>query len=149
MEKEVITQFRKKYYLLGIRKEDHAKVWLKAATWDCSWYRGLGYIEVFNKNCTDVKEHTHFDTLFLKDIPESMREYFEETTFNNTEMWQLLDLMKSAYICREYSDLLKNGANICSKAVARPIVNNDTEYERLNKDVIPKLLKEVYKILSK
>ena len=46
----------KKYYLLGKRKEDNRKVWLEEGSWDCDWYWGLGYVEIFSYKYKDIDE---------------------------------------------------------------------------------------------
>lgn len=149
MKKQVKKYKGKKYFLLGLRKEDNTKVWLEEASFDCDWYWGLGYVEIWDSREKEITEHWHFDSLFLKNIPESFNEYFAETTLNSSEVWVLLDLMKSLYTCREYSDLIHSGANISSDSIAKDIVKNKTEYERLNKEIIPELLQSVYSLLSK
>ena len=149
MRKEVINKFGKKYYLLGIRKEDNEKVWLEKASWDCEWYWGLGYVEVFNKNYTDIDEHTHFDSLFLKkDIYDSFINYFEETVLDNKEIWQLLENMKELYILRKYSDFLHiSGANI-TKSKNKELIKNEDEYKKINALIIPTILDKVYEMLD-
>ena len=49
MEKQKITKFGDDYYLLGINQENE-KVWLEKPSWDCDWYWGFGYVEIFNQN---------------------------------------------------------------------------------------------------
>lgn len=148
MEKQTINKFKNKFYLLG-KDKDGRKVWLQEASWDCDWYWGLGYINTFNKNYSDIDLHTHFDSLFLKkDIYKSFVNYFTETTLNKSEIWQLLELMKTLYTLGEYSDMLHlKGANI-SKNSCENILKNDEEYKRINEVVIPELNNKVYELLS-
>lgn len=148
MKKQTISKFGDKFYLLG-KDLDGQKVWLQEAAWDCGWYWAIGYVEIFNKNYTDIETHTHFDNLFLeKDIYHSFINYFTETTLNKNEIWQLLELMKTLCILRDYSDMLHcNGANISKNSCAN-VLKNDKEYERINEVVIPKLNNKVYKLLS-
>lgn len=154
MEKQVIEKFGKKYYLLGIRKEDNKKVWLEEGQFDCNWYWGIGYIEVFNPTYTDIEEHNRFDNLFLKNnIFDSFEDYFKETTINNNEIWQLLEFMKTIYQLRNMSDTIYlNGSYITKTNNEIEIFNEDiykNMYNKINNDDIPKLLKEVYKMLEK
>lgn len=154
MKKQVINKFGK-HYLLG---EDHngTKYYLEQASWDCGWYWGLGYIHTFtnNKNpkySRDIQTHTHFDSMFLnknRNGYDEFKDFFKETVLNEKETWQLIELMKSLYIAREYSDFLnRGGAHYTQNACGELIKNND-EYERINKTVIPGLLNKVYELLS-
>lgn len=151
MEKQIIKKFNKKYYLLGVRKGDNRKVWLEQANWDCEWYWGLGYVEVFNENYTDIQEHTHFDSLFFKKLAycyEKFTEYFEETTLDDKEIWQLLENMKSLYILRQYSDFLHIGGANVTDSGNKELIKNEDEYKRINTLVIPKILDKVYEMLG-
>lgn len=152
MKKQTIEKFGKKYYLLGTRKEDNKKVWLEQASFDCDWYWGIGYIEVFNRTYTDIDEHTHFDSLFLEtNVYNSFKDYFNETTLNDNEIWQLLELMHTIYRLRKYSDTIyQNGSHITSNNIENKIFSEDIYkkmYNKINNEDIPKLLKEVYNLL--
>lgn len=152
LKKEVKEKFNKKYYLLGKRKEDDKKVWLEEASWDCNWYWGLGYIEVFNYNYTDIEEHTHFDSLFFgtnKGLPDAWYDYFDETVLDKDGVWKILEIMKTLYTVRAYSDMLHlGGSNISSQKDVLELVKNDKEYERINQEVIPQLLEKLYELLG-
>ena len=92
MKKEVKVILGKKHYLLGVRKEDGLKVWLQEPSWDCGWYWGFGYIEIYSKNQKALYEHTHFDSLFFgkeKDAFKMLKEYFKETVLTDKEKWQI------------------------------------------------------------
>lgn len=151
MKKEAIRKFNKNYYLLGIRKDDKEKVWLRQGNWDCEWYWGIGYVEVFNENYTDINEHTHFDSLFFrgnKCCYDMFIDYFEKTVLTEKEIWKLLENMKTIYTLRNYSDLLHiGGSNITKNDLCDNIKNNE-EYKRINNLLIPKLLDEIYKLLE-
>ena len=147
LKKEMRLFNDKKYYLLGKRKEDNRKVWLEEGSWDCDWYWGLGYIEIFSYKYKDIDEHTHFDSLF-KNI-DNWNEYFSETTLTKEEMFELFEMMRLLYTSRHYSDMLHVGANITGRRKdLQDIYKNDTEYNRINKEVIPQLLNKVYELLS-
>lgn len=152
MKKQVIEKFGKKYYLLGVRKEDNKKIWLEQASFDCKWYWGIGYIEAFNRRYTDIDAHTHFDCLFLKEkIYDGFKNYFKETTLADNEIWQLLELMQTIYQLRNFSDTIyQNGSHITSNNTEKEIFNKDIYkkmYDKINNEDIPRLLEEVYKML--
>lgn len=151
MKKQVIEKFGKKYYLLGVRKEDNQKVWLEQASFDCDWYWGVGYVEVFNHNYTDIDEHTHFNTLFLNSY-DTFKDYFKEITIENNEIWQLLEFMTTIYQLRNFSDIIcRKGSHITNNNTEELIFNTDiykNMYDKINNEDIPKLLEQVYKMLE-
>lgn len=149
MKKEMRNKFNRNYYLLGTRKEDNKKVWLEEGHFDCNWYYGIGYIEIFNRRYTDIEEHTHFDSLFLKkDIYNSFKDYFETTTLTNDEIWKLLENMETLYSMRTYSDMLYAGSSHITNNTNNELIKNNDEYDRINKILIPKILNDTYKLLS-
>jgi hypothetical protein len=150
MEKEVKVILGKKHYLLGVRKEDGLKVWLQEPSWDCDWYWGFGYIEIYSKNQKTLLEHTHFDSLFFNNKNGTswkiIETYFKETTFNEKETWQLLDYMKTFYTLRQMSDLVHCGN---SHYTTTPLVlKDDALYEKINKVMLPSLFEEIKRLLS-
>lgn len=64
IEKKTYFAFKKNVYLIGINTEGE-KVFLEEPSWDCGWYWGFGYLEVYTNNnnpsrAKDVSSHTHF-----------------------------------------------------------------------------------------
>lgn len=152
MKKEIKERFGKKYYLLGVN-QDNEKVWLEQGHFDCDWYWGVGYVEIFNKYYTDIEMHSHFDSMFLqKNIYNSYIDYFKEITLQKNEVWQLLELMQTIYTLRKTSDMIHSkGSHITSNEKEKEIFNNEYYnilYKRINDEEIPALLKEVYALLG-
>lgn len=156
MDKKVFAWHDKKYYLLG-QNSDGERYYLEQGHFDCGWYWGLGYIKTFpnNKNphlSKDITQHTHFDYLFFKDRArngyDKFKDFFVETPLSDNEIWTLVELMESAYTCRTYSDMIHSGSSNYSANPCRYIIPNNTEYNRINTEVIPAILKEVYKLLE-
>ena len=150
--------FGKDIYLLGANDEG-VKYWLEAASWDCEWYWGFGYVETYtnNKNpekTRDIKSHQHFDGLFLnKGIsPEDFKKVLPNTPLSDREIWILYGYMEEFYTMREYADLLHRGNNITSKAKSikeeKNEESNKKEYERINKILLPELFEKIYKLLG-
>jgi hypothetical protein len=152
MRKDVRKVNGKFQLLLG--KKNDATYWLQRAPFDCEWYWGIGYVEGYRgKGSSDKnwRSHQHFDRLFFNgpsDYKTMFDNFFDETPFTDREEWQILELMKSAYTCREYSDMLYTGGSHISSTVKVEAIKNDTEYERINKQVIPSILNELYKVMS-
>lgn len=157
MKKEKKFAFGKNIFLLGKDKEG-VKYWLQEASWDCDWYWGFGYIETYTNNnnsefSRDINSHQHFNSLFLEsNIFHSYKDFFEETTLNNDEIWDLLGYMKEFYAMKEYSELLYSGNHITSTAKnikeEKNEAENQKEYERINKILMPELFKKIYKLLE-
>ena len=157
MEKSKKFAFNKNIYLLGEDK-DGIKYWLEEATWDCNWYWGFGYIETYTnnknpENSRDIASHQHFDSLFLnKNIFDSFKNFFKETTLKDNEIWELLSYMEEFYTMKKYSNLLYSGNHITSQAQnikeGKNEIENKKEYERINKILMPELFKKIYKLLE-
>lgn len=152
MEKTVITIRGKKHFLLGIK--DGYRYYLEEASWDCDWYWGLGYVESYRGKGTSNRSwrgHEHFDTLFIKPCKfvDGFKEFFDEVTLTDKEIWTLLELMQSAYISRKYSDMLHTGGAHITTNPAKETINCEDEYKRINEKVIPQIMNEVYELLSK
>lgn len=156
MNKYSFTWHGKKYYLLG-EDVDGERYYLEEAHWDCGWYWGGGYIETFtnHKNpamSKDISSHQHFDGLFLNNPRlngfDAFKMLFKETPFTDKELWVILELMKSFYTARNYSDFLHIGGAHYTTNPCKGTIVNDEEYTRINASVIPALMEELYKILG-
>lgn len=155
MEKQVKEAFGKKVYLLGADKEG-TYYWLEEATWDCGWYWGAGYVETYTNNkrpdiSRDINSHQHFDGLFLngqKMCKDMFDDFFVETPLDDSEKWRLLELMKTIYNLKEYSDVIYHGGSYITSNPLKELIKNPEEYERINKVVLPQLFEEVYRILK-
>lgn len=129
--------------------------WLEQASFDCDWYWGLGYVESYRgygHSSKSWRGHSHFDSMFLKKNEcgvhlDAWKKFFDETPLTDDEVWEILELMKSAYTCRQYSDTIHRGGSHITSRVKVDLIKNDAEYGRLNNAVIPTIMNEVYKIL--
>ena len=148
MKKQVKTILKNKNYLLGIN-QDNEKVWLQEATFDCDWYWGIGYIEIYNSSFTDINTHSHFNYLFLNDnIHKGYIHYFKDSTLNDNEIWLLLEYMKTLYTIRTYADTLTRGGSHITSNPLNDIIKNNDELERINKVLIPTILQNVHNLLT-
>ena len=147
--------FDKEIYFLG-QDFNGINYWLEAATWDCDWYWGFGYIESYTNNnhpgnSKDIESHEHFNGLNRygnTNLYDAFAEKFVITPLSNKEIWTLCELMKSYYIIREYADTCYRGGAHYTTNPCKEIIKNEKEYCRINKEVIPAICKEVYKILT-
>lgn len=146
--------FNKDLYFLGT-DENGVNYWLEAAKWNCGWYWGGGYVETYTSNdperSRDINSHQHFDSLFFKG-PECCKNEFDKmfvkSPFTDSEKWQICELMKSFYIARNYSDMLHSGGAHITTNPAKDTIQNQSEYDRINKIVIPEILEKLYEILG-
>ena len=126
------------------------KVWLQAPSWDCGWYWGFGYIEIYSKNQKTLYEHTHFDSLFFNNKKSSynlVKEYFKELTITDGEIWQLLDYMKTFYTLRNASDAFHIGGSHFTSKLNYKCTNNEM-YNLINKTILPNIFKEIENLLE-
>lgn len=155
MKKKCQKFFGKYVYLLGEDKYG-IKYWMEEATWNCNWYYGGGYVETYTKNINpeyaiDINSHQHFDELFLNNSNcafDNFKKFFTETPFSDSEIWKIVELMNSFYIAKNYSDMLHRGGTNYTSNPTKDTIKNDSEYNRINKEVIPKIMNELYKILK-
>ena len=155
MKKLVKKAFGKTVYLLGKDKEG-VYYWLESASWDCDWYWGFGYVETYTNNkcpdkAKDINSHQHFNGLFFnknKNGYNEFKDFFEETTLSDDELWKLLELMKSFYILKDCAELLHLGGAHYTENPCKNIIKNEEEENRINKIVLPAIFKEIYSILG-
>ena len=147
--------FGKDIYFLG-QDKDGTNYWLEEASWYCSWYWGGGYVETYtnNKNpelSRDIQSHQHFDSLFFKgnkNAHDLFIEFFPVHPFSDSKIWKICELMKAFYISRGYSDMLHCGGAHYTTNPATDVIKSNEEYNRINKNIIPAIMQELYKIME-
>lgn len=153
--KEVFEWHGKKYFYLGT-DEDGLKYYLEEGHFDCDWYWGFGYVVTFDNNLNPVDSEdydffTHFDTLFFtknRNGYDEFKESLSNIPLTDSEVWTLVELMKSFYTARAYSDMLHTGGSNYTTNPLADMIRSEVEYNRLNKEVIPSIINEVYKLLG-
>lgn len=113
MNKQMLHKFNHDFFLLG-RNIDGEEVWLQDFSWDCDWYWGGGYLEVFNLGKTDISQHYHFDGMVNnsgKNAFDAFKEHFTETVLTDDEIWVLCDLLMSFYAIREAAAVVGRGGS--------------------------------------
>ena len=153
MEKQTLTIFGKKNYLLGTDKNGK-KLFLVAPSWDCGWYWGFGYIETYTNNnhperSRDIATHNHFDSLFGTifgtncNLYDGFKRIIKDSTLSDSELWQLCDYMKTFYCLQETAEVLKRGSSHYSERAKLDIVKDEAYAERINKVILPELFKHI------
>jgi hypothetical protein len=158
MKKRISRAFGKDVYLLG--KNVYGElVWLESPSWDCGWYWGFGYVEIYNyggnrdpSKCTDISSHSHFDGLVFHNNNKGeyihhINKALPETTLTDNEAWELSDLMKRFYTLRESAEIFHRGnANYTSNTKHDSTNKELAEY--INNVELPKIFNRVIEILS-
>lgn len=155
LNKKKSHAFGKDIYFLG-RDAEGINYWLEAGSWDCDWYWGFGYVETYTRNNSpetsrDIQSHQHFDGLFFnknKNGYDAFKEFFVGSPLTEKELWQLLELMKTIYTMKEYAEVVHRGGSHYTNNVCKDILKSETEYNRINKEVMPAVMQEVYKLLT-
>ena len=156
MEKQTLTIFGKKNYLLGTNAEGR-KLFLVAPSWDCGWYFGFGYVETYtNNDCPnksrDINSHQHFDSLFLNDSKvnafDAFKEFFKETTLNEKEIWLLIDYMYSFYALKRAAGILSMGYSHMTEKAKLSEVQSTEMSKEINEKILPAIFKQIDILLS-
>lgn len=149
------------YYYLGTAA-DGTNYFYQKAKFDCDWYWGIGYVESFTNNnypwrARDIDCHTHFDYMMDQQMRPSggrmnwydgFKNVFRETLLTDPEIWKVVEIMKSLYTARAYSDMLHCGGSHYTSNPVAGTIKNDAEYKRINEVVIPALSEKLYSILD-
>ncbi len=150
MEKRVSQAFDKVVYLLGKDKEG-TYYWLEEPHWDCGWYWGFGYIESYTNNTDpkfsrDVASHEHAEDFYPKWFGAD-NSILTETTFSESEGWELVELFERFY-------LLRNMAKYFYKGKCRIAITTIENWAmpkltlEINKTRIPIIMDRITQILT-
>lgn len=120
------------------------RIYLTAPSWDCGWYWGFGYLG--NKNC-----HYHVDSM-EKETP--FHEAFEKHFGNSfiikpSDRWTFTELFKTFYLLKQSAEMYCTGGAHISNNPCKDIIINKSEESRINKEVLPAVFDEIYKILER
>lgn len=154
LNKKKIEKFGE-HYLLGVNEEGR-KVYLEKPSWDCGWYWGFGYLHTFTnerspERSKDIDSHFHFDHTFLRSDRsnfEWFKTYFKDTVLTDDEIWQLLDLMASAYSLKKAAAVMYRGdSNYTSKAKV-PELRDDQTCDKINHVMLPAVFSKIRELLE-
>lgn len=139
IKKQNSKAFNKEVVLIGEHK-DGGLVWLEFPKWDCSWYWGFGYLEMYcmrNGNyqnnpikAHDISSHTHFSGAvgqmekydnekhcFVKGEyihTLDKNPLFLALTLNERELWSLSELFRRFYLLQEMAAYYYQGGCHCT-----------------------------------
>lgn len=146
-----------KFVKLGTSTEFDGDVFIVRPTWDCGWYWGFGYLERWDARKGDIDFHTHIDHEFGTDKHgrrcnwyDGMKDLLDQGDVfeNDRQRWQFLEIVKTIYNLKMTAEVLgRGGSNYTSNPLDDEIYN-PIEVRRINEDLIPKLIDEMYKVLG-
>lgn len=147
--------FEKDVYLLGM-DESGIYYWLEEPSWDCEWYWGFGYVETYTENMfpeesEDIESHSHFDSMFFNGPShgyDNFKAFFEESVLTDSELWNFLELMKTAYTLKEAAEVFYRGGSNYSENSCREILKDKEAYNHINQVLLPALFEKMKAILT-
>jgi len=154
MKKKTINKFGE-HYLLGVNK-DGEHVYLEKESWDCGWYWGFGYLHTFTNDrqptrSVDISSHFHFDGKFLEgplSAYDTFREYFKETVLTNNEIWELVDLMTTAYTLKKTAAILSHGYSYYTDRAKISDLKDKELEEKINHEFLPEVFDRIRALLT-
>lgn len=146
-----------KYVKLGTSTEWDGDVFIERPSWECGWYWGFGYLERWNARKSDIDFHTHIDSQFSKNKDgrscnwyDGMKDVFDKGDVfeNDHQRWQFLEIVKTIYNLKMTAEVLGRGDSFYGANPLSDEIYNPIEVRRINEDLIPKLIDEMYKVLG-
>ena len=153
MKKRKSHAFGKDIYLLGA-DEEGILYWLEAPSWDCKWYWGFGYIETYTYNADpsrslDKASHQHATNFIdLWNDFDINTPLLVETTFTQSEGWELSELFKRFYMFRDLAEYYYSGGAGIADSHRLGNVKNLDEWERINRRILPEIMNRIIEILT-
>ena len=168
IKKRKSHKFGKDIYLLGTDAEGYT-MWLESPQWDCDWYWGFGYVETYNRKnpniSNDIQSHSHISGLlgqqekydyekgcfvkteFIHNLIDSPD--FVDTTFNESESWQLTELFKQFYLLQEMAEFSHKTLPGCHITTS-PVNHGDLKgwNDKINTVMIPMITAKIIEILT-
>lgn len=138
-------------YFLG-EDEDGTRLWLEAASWDCDWYWGFGYVQGYLNG--RHQSHQHFDGVWFKQ--SDGRKYYHRlsdlpgftSVLTESEEWTLAELMRTFYTLKEMAEVHHLGSSHFTTNPIAHLLKDADRAEHINKVLMPALFAEVYKLLT-
>ena len=146
-----------KFVKLGTSTDLDGYVFIVRPTWDCGWYWGFGYLERWNARRGDIDFHTHIDSKFSENKKghrcnwyDGMQDMFDQGDVfeNDKQRWKFLEIVNTIYNLKMTAEVLGRGGSYYSNNPLSEEIKNHDEVRRINEDLIPKLIDEMYKVLG-
>lgn len=126
--------------LIG-KNQENESIYFYRPSWNCIWYWGFGYIG-------NNRLHTHLDLLGKNNLYENIKDYFSEFILQDKDIWLFCEYVMTVYTLRSYSEVIHRGGSHYSNNPCKDVIKNPDEYKRINSELIPLLIDEIYKLLG-
>lgn len=126
--------------LIG-KNQENEPIYFYRPSWDCDWYWGFGYIG-------NDSLHTHLNSLGKNNLYENIKNYFSEFILQDKDLWLFCEYVMTIYALRPYSEVIHRGGSHYSNNPHKDVIKNPDEYKRINSELIPLLIDEIYKLLG-
>lgn len=136
----------------GKRKTDNKNIWLSKPEWNCDWYWGFGYLE-------NQHEHYHLDGYEQPpnewgvkrniNMHDALKEDYVLAPKIHKNLWLFCELSLTIYSFRTIAEVYcRGGSNYTTSKDIKPIVQNLSEWKRINTVILPQLFDKLYTIIS-
>lgn len=148
MDKQKVHKFNKDAYLLG-KDAEGVEYWLEAASWDCGWYWGFGYIVSYNRRGNDIDSHEHADNFLSEWFTEwnGSKPRLVERTFTEKEGWELTELLQQFYTLKETAEYFGRGKSNCANTEI-PDYKKPELVKEINEVRMPAIFSRIYQLLT-
>lgn len=145
-----------KFTKLGTSSHFDGDVFIKRPSFECGWYWGFGYLERWNGRKGDIEFHSHIDHEFGTNKDgrrvnwyEGMQELLDQgdAFVDDHDRWKFLEIVKTIYNLKMTAEVLGRGGSHYGNNPLSDAIKNHDEVRRINEDLIPKLIDEMYKVL--
>lgn len=146
----------------GTRKEDNARIYLSAPSWDCGWYWGFGYLgnknEHYHLSGYKSKQHCiadrdgKFHVLTEsrnKNIYDCLLEDYDLNPNIKSKLWEFCELIQTAYSLKETAELLGRGGSHYTSNPCKDTIVNTEEVNRINEVVLPAIFDAIHALLNR
>jgi hypothetical protein len=135
-------------FTMGVaQSDDRFPCKLRAPSWDCSWYWGLGYLG-------HRDAHFHLDGLVRDhktNMFDALKLEFGDTLAitDDKDLWTFCELMGTAYALRKTAEVLGRGGVHYTTNPLAGLIKNEKEAERINTILLPAIFDQVNALVAK
>lgn len=141
------------YFTLGSAEELDGEVQLVRPSWECGWYWSFGLLQRWDAKKRDIEFSAHLDSE-LNDYPghwfDAMKAMFGASLVitDDKVLWRFCEVVRTIYTLKETAEVLGRGGSHYAANPCEALIKNEDEVHRINYEVIPALIDEMYKCLG-
>lgn len=153
---ELVREYPK-YVKIGTSSRWDGDMFIECPSWDCDWYWGFGYLERWNNRTRDIDFHTHMDSCFRENKDGRSCNWFDgmkdlldggDVFTSDKDRWRFLEVVNTIYKLKETAEVFGRGGSHYTNNPCSELIKNHDEVRRINCELIPALIDEMYKILG-